>query len=179
MTRTLPRNVHFKNGRYYFVRTVDQKARWTPLSVSLDESLAMVENIRAGLPKPRNASTEFKTMLRRRWTSARWRSVRYSIEFGISFEYVFALADAAGWACVVTGLPFSLRRVGTRQSMPFSPSIDRIESDKGYVEGNVRVVCLAANYALNEWGDAVFAHLLEAYAARKNARCLETPLSNL
>ncbi len=35
---------------------------------------------------------------------------------------------------------------------PFAPSLDRIDSSKGYEEGNVRIVCLMVNLAMNTWG---------------------------
>ena len=32
-------------------------------------------------------------------------------------------------------------------------SLDRIDSAKGYVKGNVQFVCLGINYAKNRWSD--------------------------
>lgn len=42
---------------------------------------------------------------------------------------------------------------------PYSPSIDRIDSRIGYTKSNCRIVCVAANYAMNEWGDSVLREL--------------------
>lgn len=53
--------------------------------------------------------------------------------------------------CAVTGLEFEFG--GSRN--PFSPSIDRIDSSKGYQRGNVRIVVLAANLAMSNWGDEI------------------------
>lgn len=35
---------------------------------------------------------------------------------------------------------------------PLSPSLDRIDSQRGYEPGNVRFVCWAVNNGMNEWG---------------------------
>lgn len=35
---------------------------------------------------------------------------------------------------------------------PFAPSLDRIDSTRGYVVGNVQFVCTAANFAKGQWG---------------------------
>jgi hypothetical protein len=45
---------------------------------------------------------------------------------------------------------------------PFAPSIDRIIPKKGYVKGNVQVVCWAYNAAKNQWGEDVLLTLAHA-----------------
>jgi hypothetical protein len=35
---------------------------------------------------------------------------------------------------------------------PFAPSIDQIEATNGYTLENARIVCVAANFAMNQWG---------------------------
>ena len=35
---------------------------------------------------------------------------------------------------------------------PFSASIDQIEPSKGYTPENTRITCVAANFAMNQWG---------------------------
>ena len=65
----------------------------------------------------------------------------------------------ANGRCEVTGLPFS--EVCAPRD-PFSPSIDRIDSERGYVAGNVRIVCLIANLAMNTWGEAPLRRVAEA-----------------
>jgi hypothetical protein len=55
--------------------------------------------------------------------------------------------------------------------MPFSPSIDRIDTVGGYTTDNVRLVCVAANFALNQWGDDVLRRL--AHGVVKTERKIE------
>lgn len=47
---------------------------------------------------------------------------------------------------------------------PLSPSIDRIDNRKGYVEGNCRLVCFIANLGRNDFTDAEFIEVCEAVA---------------
>jgi hypothetical protein len=55
--------------------------------------------------------------------------------------------------CAVSGLEFSSAAVGAgRARHPFMPSLDQIEPGKGYSADNVRLVCVAANFAMNAWG---------------------------
>jgi hypothetical protein len=50
-----------------------------------------------------------------------------------------------------------------KNSNPFMPSIDRIDSSRGYEPRNVRVVCYAANLAMNRWGEHVLSILSHGY----------------
>lgn len=55
--------------------------------------------------------------------------------------------------CAVSGLEFRNTAVGNgRARHPFMPSLDQIEPGKGYTADNVRLVCVAANFAMNAWG---------------------------
>lgn len=83
--------------------------------------------------------------------------------FTLSIEEFMAIIARAGGRCELTGIPFEEPVKGTRN--PFVASLDRIDSTLGYFAGNVRLVCLVANVALNSWGDAplrVFAERLLA-----------------
>ena len=52
---------------------------------------------------------------------------------------------------------------GTR---PFSRSFDRINARKGYVKGNLRVVCWCENRAIGEWGMGVYDKMCKARVRR-------------
>lgn len=66
-------------------------------------------------------------------------------------------------ACEATGLPFVLdaEAVG-----PFSPSMDRVKPELGYVYSNLRVVVFGFNAAIGSWGEDVFRVIAEAYLER-------------
>jgi len=72
----------------------------------------------------------------------------------------------ASMTCSATGLALTLERDGPTRSNPWAPSIDRIDCSKGYVPGNVRLVCWAFNQMRGEFPDEVVMALAKALAAR-------------
>lgn len=68
--------------------------------------------------------------------------------------------------CAVSGLPLSLEHDGGSARNPWTPSVDRIDCTRGYVPGNVRVVCWAFNMMRADWSDEVVFALAKALAAR-------------
>lgn len=99
---------------------------------------------------------ELKAVLNRTRRSARSRNLAIEIDL----EFLQSLWDARQGHCSVSGLAFSDEpSEGAFVKTPFAPSLDRIDSAKGYVRGNVRLVCMAANFALNQWGDDVLRRL--------------------
>lgn len=70
----------------------------------------------------------------------------------LSLDDFKAVIHRASGHCELTGLPLDQEKKPGR--WPMAPSIDRIDASRGYVAGNVRIVCLMANQALSEWGDS-------------------------
>lgn len=134
----LPSNVYFRHGAHWLVRN----KKWTRI------------------PSP-HAPKAVVDDLKRRFTYCRAGAIGRKVPFTITEDYVVALADKCGWTCAVTGAPFSLQTMGRSRRKPLGPSIDRIDCAKGYEPGNVRVVCLAVNMAMNEWGEEVLIYLLK------------------
>jgi hypothetical protein len=66
--------------------------------------------------------------------------------------------------CEVSGAPFK-RDAGRRN--PFSASVDRVDSSKGYDPENCRLVLWALNAAFAEWGADAFAEIAEAWLAHR------------
>lgn len=50
--------------------------------------------------------------------------------------------------CTMTGISFIYEA-----NSPYTPSIDRIDSDKGYTQDNCQIVCKMYNLAKNIWSD--------------------------
>lgn len=69
--------------------------------------------------------------------------------------------------CEVSGIPFSLARNDSAFRAPYLMSVDRINSSIGYTLANTRLVCVAVNWALSDWGIGVFDRICAAYIARK------------
>ena len=73
----------------------------------------------------------------------------------------------AGGLCSVSGLPFDLRKCINSQRRPFAISIDRINSREPYTQENCRLVCIAVNYAMSDWGQEVLERIAYAIVRRK------------
>ena len=72
----------------------------------------------------------------------------------------------APMTCSATGLPLSWDHDGDSTRNPWAPSIDRIDCARGYVPGNVRVVCTLYNIARSDFPDEDFLKVAKALAAR-------------
>lgn len=72
--------------------------------------------------------------------SARWRSAKRGIEFDLT--QAWAKERYTGF-CEITGIPFEMGEGGIK---PRSPSLDRIDSSKGYVKGNCRFILHCINF---------------------------------
>lgn len=96
--------------------------------------------------------TKFKPSIL--YHSTRKNAAKRGIPFELTSEEFRTLwGDAAG-VCSVTGRPLDLtgaERAEFRRN-PWAPSIDRRDSLQPYRLDNCRIVCVAANIAMNEWG---------------------------
>lgn len=73
------------------------------------------------------------------------------MEFNISKAHIENMLQKN--VCSITNIPFCYKLYGDKRSNPFRPSVDRINSDIGYTNNNTRIVCVAVNYFLNEFGE--------------------------
>ncbi len=98
------------------------------------------------------------------WT--RSRANRRGVDHDLDRAWI--LQRILSGKCEVTGLPFDFRsreETGTRAIPPFSPSIDRIDSTKGYTADNCRMVVWIYNMAKSEYSDADVLRLALAIVA--------------
>lgn len=73
-------------------------------------------------------------------------------------------------ACAVTGLPFARQVRPLTLRNPRAVSIDRIDSSKGYIPGNCRLVLLAVNLGMSQWGETHFREICYGVAAHELLR---------
>lgn len=86
----------------------------------------------------RNTSIESK--IRAATATAISRARHKSKGSDITAEYIVNLMHSNGDKCSVTGIPFE-------ETGAFIPSIDRVDSSKGYFKDNVQIVCWIYNRA--------------------------------
>lgn len=101
---------------------------------------------------------------KRALAKAKERAARKDVEFSMGSADVGRLMESQDWRCAVSAIPFIVDRQTNEQEEPFRPSIDRITPGKGYVIGNVRLVCEIVNLAMNRWGEKPLLQLVEAMA---------------
>lgn len=131
-------------------------------------------------PEPQEAEVHVRRVfIREPWRkyAERWIPLTYSstkknaakrhITFELSMAEYLALIERANGRCMLSGIPFDTRHVGKGKRRPWAPSLDRIDSCKGYSAQNCRLVCVAANLAMNEWGEGVLRTLAKALTNRR------------
>jgi len=108
---------------------------------------------------------EIRRILHRSWVSAGHHAASRGFDCLLSEEFVEDLYKRQHGRCAITGVKFSLEPSFPKALVkhPFAPSIDRRLSDRGYTEDNVRLVCVAVNFGMGQWGEETYLTL--AYEA--------------
>lgn len=180
----LPARVYRKGGSLYFTYIEPQTKieRWIPIGQEWNHETRerwRVLALRHGTARyiKKNLYTEdggpvalqaLKDLLANARKNARARG----LEITITIEDIKALAELSQGCCMLSGIPFEhgasddLLESTSRRKRVWAPSLDRIESSKGYVPGNVRLVCMAVNAALQEFGDSVLLRIAHALVKR-------------
>ena len=79
---------------------------------------------------------------------------------------VLRLLQEQGYTCPLSGSYFEPDPEGNSPASPYQPSLDRIDASAGYKPGNVRIVCLLINLAMNRWGEEPLRKIAERIVAR-------------
>jgi hypothetical protein len=90
-----------------------------------------------------------------------WIGATHRHETDMSFKDVLALFEAQGGLCYWTGAQMT---AAAAPRHPTNVSIDRIDSARGYVRGNVALCCLAVNYAKRDLSAAEFIRMCRKVA---------------
>lgn len=85
----------------------------------------------------------------------RAKQSRRDIEFNITKDYVYKLLMPM--TCAITNVKLELGE----NSTPYSPSIDRIDNNRGYVKGNIQIVAQMYNFCKNNYTDKVAIRFLK------------------
>lgn len=95
--------------------------------------------------------TYYQTMRSERWlelaaivahSNLTYYKDKRNVHYTLSRDYLRRLIRPG--VCALSGIPFRQSGVKGRAG-PFSPSLDRIEPDLGYIEGNVRWILMGLN----------------------------------
>lgn len=163
--------MHKKHGGYYYVKG----GKWLGLGRILPAACVSLSSIINGtgiiLPPKRGERDWLSASLMVIISNSRGRAKKLGMDHSLTLDQLQAIAASQGYCCSVTGLLFSNEKIGHANSRPYFPSLDRKDSSKGYTPDNCRLVSIAANYAMNAWGEDVFTKIATAHI-RKNRKTL-------
>lgn len=101
--------------------------------------------------------------LRETMRGAMNRARRRGMEFTIDEDWCVSRLMQQGKRCALTGIEFSVAGKGMRGRDPFCPSLDRIDCRQGYTPENTRIIILAMNIMLSDWGEGIFQTVAQGY----------------
>ena len=173
---TLPPGLFQHNGKWYYRRSRNGKRTSRALKcTSLREARIRYDEVeRQFAMHSRTAiiGAHFarmlvgsKSLFSRMLTAAKARAHRKGISFTLTRDDVAKLYSECGGECAVSKLPFTLDRSNSRA--PFSPSLDRIDSTKGYTYENCRIVCYVVNMAMSDYGEEPLRIVARAIASEE------------
>ena len=99
----------------------------------------------------------------------RWKANAKSRDypFTVSIEYLQTLLEGQDFKCSYTNTqmlcPKTYNEKREMTSSPYLVSLDRIDNELGYVEGNVQFVCVWANKARGAYKDELFRDILKKF----------------
>jgi hypothetical protein len=107
---------------------------------------------------------------------ARYRANQKGLEFSLDGHIGLIQGVIDAGVCELTGIPFNLDDGKTWDS----PSLDRIDSTKGYSPDNVRVVLYCVNVMANLWGENKIIEIADAIMSirRSNSADLQIRLES-
>lgn len=74
-------------------------------------------------------------------------------DYNITLEYLAELWEKQKGKCAITGLDMEVKKANKKQNYFKLASLDRIDSDIGYMKDNVQFVCLPINLAKSNKSD--------------------------
>lgn len=98
-------------------------------------------------------------------TALKTRAKGKELAFDLTPEYIQKKFDDCKGLCAITKLPFSME-IGTKKKRnPFRPSVDRINSKRGYVKGNIQIVLTIVNTMKMDYTDDILHPVVKAWAS--------------
>lgn len=163
----LPVGMFFRNGGYHLATSL-KHGRQRQILLSRDREIALMEYRRlyGDFFDSANADLLRKEMSRI-YKKAQYNAEQRGFPFELTMDELMQIGERSKWRCALTKLAFSLNKKEGCKFRPFAPSLDRIDSAKGYTLENCRLVCFAVNAAMNEWGESVFKVVAAAYCGRR------------
>lgn len=94
------------------------------------------------------------------YNGAKFRAKTKNLPFDLTQDFLLDLWNKQEGKCLICKRVFEWGSSTTRTSR-LAPTVDRIDSTKGYTQDNIRLVTFHVNVAINQWGLAAFKELCE------------------
>jgi transcription initiation factor TFIIIB Brf1 subunit/transcription initiation factor TFIIB len=91
----------------------------------------------------KDAALKLRQIMNQRLLGAIERATKQGLDCNITLDYLLSVWDRQKGKCALSGIPMTYERYNGR--IPTNISIDKINPDLGYIEGNIQLVCMACN----------------------------------
>lgn len=145
------------NGRTVTYRYHPKGAR--PVNLGTDYLVA-IGKVREWTDDPAPVDALDPDLLAETWSRHRKGAKQRGVLFDISEDDIADVLRLQANRCAVTRLCFSKAKPPGLRVRPWLPSVDRKNCTRGYVRGNIRVVCAFVNVAMNGFGEELFRQVL-------------------
>jgi len=137
-------------------KTKEDYANWAKLYRLKENNKEYERNFR------KNYLQSFEGSAGKLLSATRNRAKKKQLEHNLDREWVYEKLKPM--ICNVTNIPLTLEKYENRKyhANPFNPSIDRIDSSKGYTKDNCRIVCFIYNMAKCDYDDSIVLKMAQA-----------------
>ncbi len=122
------------------------------------------KNIKAKVGSDHKGWAGYKDLSKSFFSRIKASANKRNLEFTVSITYLYDLYTTQKGLCAYTGesinLPINVKQLRGENNEDIA-SLDRIDNDKGYVEGNLQWVCKRVNYMKHTMKDDYFMTWIE------------------
>ena len=98
-------------------------------------------------------------------SSSRKRAAKFGWDCNLTIPYLAKLWFDQKGRCALTGIMLEYESGDLQSKNPYRTSVDRIDNNGGYVQGNVRLLTHWANNAKSTWSDETFIKFVKSASA--------------
>lgn len=114
-------------------------------------------------------SATIANYFRARASSIRQGAKKRGLSFSLTHEDLIALWESQDGRCAITGVPMTWK-VGQGR-LPTAVSVDRVDGERGYEPGNIRLVCNAVNIMRGQFSDCKLRDWAKLISESLNESC--------